>query len=126
MAHPLGANFREVILKLRYQPVHKLVLDGRILMMNYGEDSPTEYWGNNILNSYNDRVQDFGNEIGQGIGTKTMIIGLDASYQIFHNTYIDAHFFYRKMDSDDNTLDNTTNYIGGGVRMNIGKMRMDF
>ena len=126
LAHPLGANFREVVLKLRYQPLHKLVFDGRMLLMNYGEDTAAQNWGSNILTTHNSRVQEFGNEIGQGVGAKTLIIGLDASYQIYHNMYIDAHFFYRKMDSDDDTLDATTNYLGGGFRMNIGKMRMDF
>jgi hypothetical protein len=126
LAHPLGANFKEAIIKLRYQPFHKLVFDGRFLAMNYGEDTATENWGKSVLLSYQSRVQDFGNEIGQGVGTNTIIIGLDASYQIYHNMYLDAHFFYRKMDSENDALDNTTNYIGGGFRMNIGKTRMDF
>lgn len=126
LAHPLGANFQEVILKLRYQPLHKLVFDGRFLVMNYGEDTATENWGSNILTPNGMRERDYDNEIGQGVGTNTIIIGLDASYQIYHNMYIDAHFFYRKMDSDNDALDNTTNYIGGGFRMNIGKTRMDF
>jgi len=126
LAHPLGANFKEVVLKLRYQPMHKLVFDSRILLMNYGEDTAAENWGNNILTTHNSRVQDFNNEIGQGVGAKTMILGLDASYQLFHNFYIDAHFFYRKIDSDNDALDNTTNYLGGGFRMNIGQTRMDF
>ena len=30
LAHPLGANLREVVLKLRYQPIHKLVFDSQI------------------------------------------------------------------------------------------------
>ena len=126
LAHPLGANLKEVILKLRYQPIHKLLFDTRMILMNYGEDTSTENWGNNILTSHNSRFQDFGNEIGQGIETTTIILGIDISYQIFHNGYIDLHYFYRKKDSDNNLLDKTTNYIGGGFRMNIGKMRMDF
>ncbi|MEM6967151.1 MAG: hypothetical protein AAF573_20480 [Bacteroidota bacterium] len=126
LAHPLGANFREIILRLRYQPIHKLVFDGRFFLMNYGEDTDNENWGSNILTDPRTRSQDFGNEIGQGVGTNTMILGLDASYQLFHNFYLEAHYFYRKMDSDDDDLDSTTNYIGGGFRMNIGRTRMDF
>jgi hypothetical protein len=78
------------------------------------------------LTTHLTRVLDFGNEIGQGVKTNTLLIGLDVSYQLYHNMYIDAHFFYRKMDSENDALDNTTNYIGGGFRMNIGKTRMDF
>ncbi|MFK8009472.1 MAG: hypothetical protein AB8H03_24130 [Saprospiraceae bacterium] len=126
LAHPLGANFKELLLKLRYQPFHKLVFDSRILFMNYGEDTVSENWGSNILTTHLTRELEYGNEIGQGVGTNTIIIGIDASYQIYHNMYIDAHFFYRKMDSENDALDNTTNYIGGGFRMNIGRTRMDF
>ena len=106
--------------------MHKLVFDGRFLVMNYGEDNSGENWGGNILNSNKMREREYDNVIGQGVATNTLIIGLDASYQIYHNMYIDAHFFYRKMDSENDALDNTTNYIGGGFRMNIGKTRMDF
>ena len=126
LAHPLGANFEELLLKLRYQPFQKLVVDSRIIFMNYGEDTAIENWGSNVLTTHLTRVLDFGNEIGQGVKTNTLLIGLDVSYQLYHNMYIDAHFFYRKMDSENDALDNTTNYIGGGFRMNIGKTRMDF
>ena len=43
-----------------------------------------------------------------------------------HNVFIDLHYFYRKKDSEDDKLDDKTQYFGGGVRINIGKQRMDF
>ena len=57
------ANFKEVILKLRYQPFHKLVFDGRLLLMNYGEDTGTENWGSNVLTTHLTRINDFNNEM---------------------------------------------------------------
>lgn len=66
LAHPLGANFREWILLGRYRLNSKWLLEGRVIGSNYGEDTPDENWGNNILLSYESRVRDYGNELGQG------------------------------------------------------------
>lgn len=123
LAHPLGANFRETIFKARYQPIPKLSIESRLFFMNYGEDSPNTNWGFDLNQSHNTREMDFNNEIGQGIGTNTMLFGLDISYELFHNGYIDLHYFYRKQDSDLDERDRTTTYFGGGFRMNIAQER---
>ena len=127
LAHPIGANFKEVVLKARYQPINKLTLDSRLLFMNYGEDDGLNTnWGSDINLPHTSREQDINNEIGQGIGTKTVLFGIDISYEVFHNGYIDLHYFYRKQDSDLDDRDRTTSYIGGGFRMNISDRRNEF
>jgi hypothetical protein len=126
LAHPLGANFKEYIFKIRYQPISKFVVDSRLMFMNYGEDEENTNWGSNLNISHNDREMDFGNEIGQGIGTYTILLGIDLSYQLYHNMCIDFHYFYRKQDSDLDERDKTTSYFGGGFRMNIANRRHEF
>lgn len=127
LAHPLGANFREIIFKTRYQPFSKLIVDTRLIFMNYGEDEDASVnWGNNIILPHTSRVMDFGNEIGQGIGTKTILIGIDLSYQLFHNTFIDLYYLYRNQESDLEERSQRTSYIGGGFRMNISNKRFEF
>ncbi|MFK7807074.1 MAG: hypothetical protein AB8F74_04655, partial [Saprospiraceae bacterium] len=99
----------------------------RLLQMQYGIETNGENWGTNILLNNNTREQDFNNEIAQGIETNTLIIGLDLSYQFFHNMYIDLNYFYRNQNSEDNAFDLKTNYIGGGVRVNLNRdSRGDF
>jgi hypothetical protein len=120
LAHPLGANFREVLLKARYQPIPKLTLESRLFFMNYGEDQADTNWGTDLNLSHNTREMDFNNEVGQGIGTNTVLFGLDLSYELFHNGYIDLHYFYRRQGSDLDERNRTTTYFGGGFRMNIG------
>lgn len=130
LAHPIGANFKEFIFKARYQPTKKLIFEGRMIQADYGEDEANggTHWGTNILRrtspalipSIND------NSIGQGIGTKTTILGLDVSYQIWHNVFLELEYFQRVKDSELNSRDDTDAYIGGGVRMNIGRNRLDF
>ncbi|MDX1940031.1 MAG: hypothetical protein SFU99_05730 [Saprospiraceae bacterium] len=126
LAHPLGANFREVILLARYQPIQKLSLEARIISANMGEDATGINWGNNILLANRTRFQDYGNEIGQGVAADIRIVGFDASYQLFHNVFLDLSYFRRKKTSDDPKLSNSLNYFTGGIRMNIARNRMDF
>ena len=126
LAHPLGANFREFIFKLRYQPIEKLTFEARIMSFNYGEDNDTSNWGGNILLPNTTHEMDYGNEIGQGIGTNTFVTGIDISYELFHNIWLDLHYFYRKQDSQDPKRDLVTNYFGGGFRMNISNRRNEF
>ena len=126
LAHPLGANFKELIFKLRYQPTKKLVIDARFINMNYGTDTDSIFWGNNINLDYTKRFADYGNKTGQGVSTNTQIFGLDLSYQVLHNMYIDLHYFYRNQNSELDNLDLKTNYFGGGIRVNIAKQKHDF
>ncbi len=126
LAHPLGANFKEMIFLARYQPLHRLTFEARLISANVGEDAPDMNFGNNILLPNVTRVSDYGNELGQGVGADINIIGLDVSYQLFHNVFLDLNYFYRKKDSDDNALDLKTQYIGAGIRANINRQRWDF
>ena len=126
LAHPLGANFRETLFQLRYQPKRKWLIETRLIRATQGLDNNKTNWGSDLLQTYNTREQDYGNEIGQGIEATTLLFGLDLSYQLFHNVFLEAEYFYRRRNSDDSTLEQQTQYFGGGVRMNIARQRMDF
>ena len=63
------------------------------------------------------------NDTAQGIQTTTRIIGLEASYQLFHNMYVDLIYFYRDQNSEEERYDLKSSYIGGGLRINLGKFR---
>ena len=126
LAHPLGANFSESLVRLRYQPTRKLTFEARLISATTGEDVDSTNWGTNLLLSHQTREQEFDNSIGQGVGTKILLGGLEASYQIRHNIFLDLQYFYRRKNSDLAERDNTTQYVGGGLRMNIGKWRQDY
>jgi hypothetical protein len=126
LAHPLGANFKERLLLLRYQPFKRWTLDTRFFLMQFGEDGPGTNWGGNILLPNTTYEMDYGNEIGQGIGSKVQLLTVDISYRLFHNCFIDLRYFLRKQDSEDDARDHTTQFIGGGIRLNAGMSRLDF
>ena len=126
LAHPLGANFKEVLATIRFQPFKKLVFEGRIIRAEYGEDMEGENWGGDILLPNTDREMDFGNETGQGIATTTTLLGLDLSYEFWHNIYFDLHYLYRKKENALPDRSGRDSYISAGFRMNVGKTKMDF
>lgn len=126
LAHPLGANFKEMVLLVRYQPFKKWVLDARYIRANFGEDGPTENWGGNILKDNYNFQREYGNFIGQGVAAETSLLGLDLTYHLNHNVFIDLQYFYRSKDSAENARDQKAQFISAGVRVNMGKLRMDF
>ncbi|GJM35548.1 MAG: hypothetical protein DHS20C18_45490 [Saprospiraceae bacterium] len=126
LAHPLGANFREWVALMQYQPAKNWIINARLISGTFGEDGTDQNWGGNILLPNITREQEYGNEIGQGITTQTLLAGLDVSYRLAHNLFLDFNYFYRRQDSDDDNRDNKTQYIGGGIRINMARQRFDF
>lgn len=126
LAHPLGANFNESIAIINYRPLKKWSFEGRLIRANFGEDENDLNWGGNILLPNNTHVQDFGNTTGQGVNTTTTLLGLDISYQIYHNMFFECSYLFRNKESEINDRNNKDSYMSAGFRMNIGKIRNDF
>jgi len=55
-----------------------------------------------------------------------LIGGLDISYELRHNLNLDLNYFYRKKNSEEDALDLTTSYFGGGIRLNFANRNLDF
>ena len=126
LAHPLGANFNEVLASAKYQISDKVYLQGRAMLTQYGEDGEGDNLGNNILLVNTSRNMDFGNETGQGLQTDIMMLGLNASYQLMYNYYLDVDVIYRKSDSELESRNIDTKYIGFGLRVNMGRETIDY
>ncbi|MEN9611239.1 MAG: hypothetical protein RLZZ628_2053 [Bacteroidota bacterium] len=126
LAHPLGANFTELILKLRYQPVQQMVLEGRIIRAKVGEElNDGKSYGNDIRLLYLSRVSDTA-PLYQGDMATITSVALDASYQLYHNVFLDFNALLRQKNSIDATRNQRTLYFGGGIRINMRQRRMDF
>ncbi len=125
LAHPLGANFQEFYVRLRYRPTPRLFLDAQFFRMEQGEDSD-ENFGANILRSYLTRVSQFGNELLQGIRSNTNLTLLNASYMFRHNLWLDAGLTLREEDSTDDSRDLSTQFVTLGIRWNVGRAEYGF
>lgn len=126
LAHPLGANFKEIMGMIKYRPIKNLLVTATGFYTIYGESDEQNNWGENILTPSETRVQDFGNEIGQGIETTIVNLKLDVSYQLTHNLYLDLNFMQRIQDSLVDSKDIETQYVGFGIRMNTAQLKIDY
>ena len=126
LAHPLGANFAETLLLLRWQPLNRLSLQARLIHARIGDNAPANNWGANPLLDYNTRVQDYENEIGQGVAANIDLFGLDASWALWHNVFVDLKLLYRKKNSEDSARDFSTKVLGAGIRINMWNPNLDF
>lgn len=68
LAHPLGANFVEWVTIADYQ-YKRWFVRGQVNVSRYGLDSSATNYGKDIFKSYFTRTPDYGNKIGQGVGT---------------------------------------------------------
>jgi len=126
LAHPLGANFYELVGILRYQPLNRLHLTGKLIFARYGEDEAGTNWGSNVRLDYATLEQIYGNKIGQGVATRTALADFTASYMLRHNLFIDAKAMVRRQVSAL-TERSRTDYIGFlALRLNIPQRLQEF
>lgn len=123
LAHPLGANFKEVVVGAKYYFKDKWIVELHAMRMSYGEDSDSTHWGTNILIPNTEREQDYFNTISQGIDTDVWLINLNLSYQFGHNLFLDLEYNLRNQNSDLDERDYNESYVGFGLRMNLGRIK---
>lgn len=121
LAHPLGANFKEVIFTMDHRINNRFTVNAALFLWNKGLDGPGENNGGNILINYRTRGEDFGNYIGQGVSNRVFQARAQVSYEFFPNAYADASFLFRKQTSHLNTA-----LIGFGIRANMATQNLDF
>lgn len=119
LAHPLGANFREWIGIVRYQPLARLQVVGKLITALQGKDIDTlKNWGSNIFLNNVKNSQEYDNRVGQGNQTRLLFMDFTLTYQWKHNIFIDLKQIYRKETSDLIPV-KTTFFTSFAVRWNI-------
>lgn len=81
LAHPMGANFAEVLGVLSY--AHKgFAVGGELVGIRFGRDAnATLNYGQDIFQSYMTRESDYGNKLFQGYATNIFLAKLTSSYR---------------------------------------------
>ncbi|MBZ0246261.1 MAG: hypothetical protein K8H85_09965 [Cyclobacteriaceae bacterium] len=125
-AHPLGANFKELIGIVRYQPIPKLNVIAKAIYSEIGRDTTGVNWGSDLLKSNATREQEFGNTIGQGLLTKVTYLDITASYMLKHNLFIDMKLIRRDSAISQISGTNNTTITSLALRWNIGQRLYDF
>ncbi|HET9055816.1 MAG TPA: hypothetical protein VFN30_03105 [Chitinophagaceae bacterium] len=128
LAHPLGANFREVIGIARWQPINKLFLLGKIIYSQQGLDSSntSKNFGSNIFRANGERSGDYGYTLLAGLKANIINASFLASYEIKENVFFDFSLLIRNFDAPIPLVSQNTKIISIGVRVNLARREYDF
>jgi Capsule assembly protein Wzi len=124
LAHPIGANLRELAGILRYQPLNRLQITARLVYTQYGDALNGVNYGKNVLLSYNTRSQDFGYYTGNGLKTNLLYGDFLASFQVKHNCFLDFRQIIRQQQSEVSTQN--TSVTTFSLRLNIAPREQVF
>lgn len=128
LAHPFGANFKEIVFLAKYRPTYKLFVEAGFLNIIKGLDSnsTTKNFGGNILIDYQNRPKDTGIKISDGVKTVYSIFFANASCMVYHNLWFDAKLMFRKVESKSDVFNNKCTWLQVGFRMNLSQSNNNF
>jgi hypothetical protein len=123
LAHPLGANFREYIAVLRYQPISRLNVIAMYSYSKQGIDTnrTTTNFGGDITRDTDRLINKSDVRLFQGIPNELSTLSVNVSYMLWHNLFVDASAFIR---SQQNTVTATrqNNIYSIGLRLNLAAL----
>ncbi len=126
LAHPLGANLREFLGVIKYQPINRLQLTAKAMYIEQGLDSAGYNFGANPFEFYtSNRISDYGFYIGSGLLAKTAMVSATITYELIPNLFFDVTGTIRKYKVV-NQPDFTSNIIMLGMRWNLARRTFDF
>jgi hypothetical protein len=133
LAHPLGANFHEMLGVIRYKMTSRLTAYGTLMFTEQGKDpttGPYMNFGGDISKSYDERNLnrngDTGQRIGQGIKASTQFMDLRLSYSLAHNLFLDGRYQVRNVISDDVNIATRSNVLTFAIRYNMAYRQQTF
>lgn len=116
LAHPLGANFQEVVGVVRYQPFNKWHIDARAIYYYQGKDTLNENFGSNIFAPYTTRSRDYGYYVGDGNKIKVFNASATLGYELKENLFLEGNILFRKETGTD-----AVTYFNIGLRLNTAR-----
>lgn len=127
LAHPMGANLKEAVGIMRYQPLPRLNLTGKLVFTSIGRDETNDQnWGSNILKDNSTREQEFNNKVGQGISNEILFGSFTASWQLRHNLFIDGSVILRNSNSGAAFYHNNSSITSVALRWNMPQRLYEF
>lgn len=126
LAHPLGANFNEIIGVVYYQPYPKWNIDARVIYYTKGMDSTATNFGGNIFKNYTTRSGENDFYIGSGDKATCMNASINVSYEIIQNTFVEFGLQHRSYNlaTQPNAFNSTS--VSFGLRMNLNRRVYDY
>lgn len=126
LAHPLGANFRELLGIVNYS-YKRFDFQGQGTYARYGLDRDNLNYGKSIFLDNYTHPSDYGNYVGQGVKTNLYFAELKASYLLNpkYNLRLEVGGVYRR-ESSDGFASKNTQLITFGLRSTFRNLYQDF
>lgn len=137
LADPLGSGFIRATGVIRYQPCKNLYLTAKATYYMRGMDTGGKNLGNTIFNDYRTAPTQYGVKMINGAKSTCQILGLNVSYQLRPNLFLDLGGNFRNYASStgdypgysttgsaDGPL--TSTYVYFGFRVNAARREYDF
>lgn len=129
LAHPLGANFRELIGILRYQPAGKWFFTLKSIYYiqgtNYYQNGKFYDYGNNPLISYNLRNNEDGYHTTDGLKSSCLYTDATLSYRLKHNLFLDFKQVVRNQKYNGGP-NSQTFFTSLALRLNIAQRLQEY
>ena len=128
LAHPLGANFREGVLRFFIIPTSMQRLRISFTGMTAKQGTDPYYnsglnYGNNPRRDNDTRVSNFDIRMLQGFPTRIVSYRFDVSYMLRHNLHFDLGFQHRNYTGREPL---NSNWLSVGLRLNFEQNRQLF
>ncbi len=129
LAHPLGANFTELLVLADYRFRSDWFLTAKFVYHDMGLDENGINYGSNIFNSYLDApggVDAAGINVGQGVESTLSHAEMTVGYMVNPKTNmkVEVKYIYREQGPRDNRL--TTQWLLIGFKTSLRNLYYDF
>ena len=124
LAHPLGSNFREFILSLKYQALKRLYIYSRYIYASKGQNGVNNI-GADILLVNSSRLSNFNNSLLQGELETINTFHVKLSYQLLNNLFLESELFIRNSKGYPPSGENNT-FLNFSCRYNIRNTQIDY
>lgn len=127
LAHPFGASFFENVNILRYRK-NRWTADLKVIIAKKGGeiDGDSRNYGSDILLSYNDSRQNYGNEVAQGNTTDFQFVDVRLGYLINPVTNLKVEVGVSNRVAEDLTSVSKNQYLFFAIKTDLRNIYYDF
>ena len=125
LAHPLGANFREYIGIVRYQPFPRWMAEAKLIYWNQGVNTQIN-WGSNPNILSDSRTDVGGNLFLKGEPLKVLNASGLLAFEVRENLFIEAMALVRMQRKGDPEVERNTVMGTLGIRWNMFRRMYDY
>ena len=125
LAHPLGSNFKELVLIGRYN-YKRLFLEAKYSNALHGKDTANLNFGNDIYQDYSTYKNEYGNEVGQAQRVTLQYLNLRAAFLVNPRTNFNIYLGYTLRSETTKSVTIKQNLITFGLQTSLQNIYYDF